>query len=68
MEELLRELRKEIESLELKLEKKDMEISDLKDEIFALYNPDDCSRYIYDCVTEKESEFMEEVQVKFKLL
>lgn len=68
MEELLRELRKEIESLELKLEKKDMEISDLKDEIFALYNPDDCSRYIFDCLTEKESEFMEEVQVKFKLL
>lgn len=68
MEELLRELRREIESLELKLEKKDMEISDLKDEIFALYNPDDCSRCIFDCLTEKESEFMEEVQVKFKLL
>ena len=68
MEELLRELRKEIESLELKLEKKDVEISDLKDEIFAFQNPDDCARYVFDCISEKEEEFIKEVMVKFSNL
>lgn len=59
-----------ISELQETIEQKEREIDSLSTELFAMHNPEDCARFIIDCATQEEYDWVEDMinqfRVKFK--